>query len=298
MKVDSNNDLVSVVIPTRNRTDFVKQAIESVLNQTYRNIQIIVVDDASSDNTEFALKEFIAKGLIYYIRHEFPQGASAARNTGIWAAEGKFIAGLDDDDMFTPRRIEELIKVYSARYSFVHSNSYIIRNDKKILRKYSSDITFKKILYRNYVGNQILVERQRLIEIGGFDTKLPARQDHDMWARLIEHFGQPLLVKKPLMIEFQSHEGRISSASEKVRNGAILFFKKHRAKMDRTTKKFYNYHIARLNNNGFVASSFFANICVKVFSLEVRHTGIFIRSLLKNIINKVFVLRTICPKNE
>ena len=297
MTVDSHYDLVSVVIPTHNRADFVKQAIESVLNQSYGKIQIIVVDDGSTDNTGSALKVLFKQGIIQYIKHESSQGASAARNTGIWAAKGRFIAGLDDDDMFTPQRIEELIKAYDPRYAFVYSNSYIVRRGKKILRKYASRITFKKILYRNYVGNQIFIERQRLIELDGFDTTLPARQDHDMWARLIERFGPPLLVQKPLMIEVQSHEDRISSVPEKVLNGAKLFYKKHGSKMDRSTQKFYRYYIARLERKTFLPSAFFANFGLKVALLEIRYVGIWVRNVLMKIKNKVNVIRTTIQSN-
>ena len=218
-------------------------------------------------------------------------------NRGIRAASGKYFAGLDDDDIFEPNRIEELIKAYNPDYSFVYSYSYIIRNSKKFLRKYSSNITLEKILYRNFVGNQILTEKHRMIETGGFDTAFPARQDHDMWTRLIERYGQPALVKKPLMVEVQSHDNRISSTPEKVREGAILFFKKHGAKMDSTTKKYYAYYIARLNNNKFVASAFFSNICFKVIFLELRYTGILIRNILISIRHKFVSLRANIQKN-
>lgn len=290
MDLGKNSDLVSVVIPTHNRAELVKRAVQSVLSQSYSNIEIIVVDDGSSDNTSSLLEEFVTTGLIRYIRHDLPQGASAARNRGIMAARGKYIAGLDDDDIFEPRRIQELINAYDPNYSFVYSYSYIIRNGKKFLRRYSSDITLKKILYRNLVGNQILTERYRMIGVGCFDTEFPSRQDHDMWTRLIERFGQPLLVKKPLMIEVQSHNNRISSTPERVREGASLFFKKHVAKMDRTTKKYYTYYIRRLSKNGFVADAFFSNICAKVFFLELRYMGILFRSTLKSIRNKVSAL--------
>lgn len=290
MSVITDNDLVSVVIPTHNRAELLKRAIQSVLNQSYENIEIIVVDDGSSDNTRLMLAKFISTGLIKYIRHDSPQGASAARNSGIMAATGKYITGLDDDDIFMPSRIEELINAYDPNYSFVYSYSYIIRDGRKFLRRYSSNITLKKILYRNLVGNQILTEHRKMTGVGGFDTEFPARQDHDMWTRLIERFGRPLLVKKPLMIEVQSHNNRISSAPDKVREGASLFFKKHGTKMDRTTKKFYTYYITRLNNNGFVAAAFIGNICSKVFFLELKYIGILVRSILKSLRNKICAL--------
>ena len=100
--------LVSVIIPTHNRADLVPLAIQSVLQQTYTNLECIVVDDASTDNTEETVRTIIDERIIY-LRHENNKHASAARNTGIKYARGEFIAFLDDDDEWLPTKLEKQV---------------------------------------------------------------------------------------------------------------------------------------------------------------------------------------------
>ena len=103
-------ELVTVIITTHNRSDKLKNAIRSVLNQTYVNIEIIVVDDYSSDDTELTIKEFISKyNNIKYYRLDKPSGANVARNIGIMNANGIYITGLDDDDVMLENRIINFI---------------------------------------------------------------------------------------------------------------------------------------------------------------------------------------------
>lgn len=99
---------VSVIIPTYNRAHLLGRAIQSVLAQTYEDFEIIVVDDASTDVTEQVVKSF-ADDRINYIRHQKNKGGSSARNTGIKAAKGEFIAFLDSDDEWVPKKLEKEI---------------------------------------------------------------------------------------------------------------------------------------------------------------------------------------------
>ena len=103
------DELVSVVIPTFNRPAMLARAIESVLNQTYSNLEIIVVDDASEGDIEAVVKSFDDER-IKLIRHEHNQGGSAARNTGIWHSRGRYIAFLDDDDEWLSQKTERQLK--------------------------------------------------------------------------------------------------------------------------------------------------------------------------------------------
>src|SRR5262245_9487013 len=101
---------VSVVIPTYNRAGFLKTAITSALAQTLQNFEIIVVDDASQDDTEKILRQF-QDSRIRLIRHKTNQGVAAARNTGVVNSKGKFIAFLDDDDQWFPQKLEKQLRV-------------------------------------------------------------------------------------------------------------------------------------------------------------------------------------------
>ncbi len=104
-----NNHLVSVIITTANRASLLSRAIDSVLNQTYKNFEIIIANDASTDNTESIIKNYQDKyNNIKHIKHKKPMGANVGRNNAIQASLRDFIAGLDDDDEFTPDRFETL----------------------------------------------------------------------------------------------------------------------------------------------------------------------------------------------
>lgn len=108
-----NNALISVYIPTHNRSEMLKRAVFSVIKQTYKNVEIIICDDGSSDNTEqvvIALQEKYKN--IRYLKNDTPKGACAARNLGIFEAKGEYITGLDDDDEFSDNRLEELLNFF------------------------------------------------------------------------------------------------------------------------------------------------------------------------------------------
>ena len=105
------SELISVVIPAYNVSRFIGRAVQSVLKQTYGNIEIIVVDDSSTDETEKTLREY--QGRIRYIRHEINKGAAEARNTGIAACRGELIAFLDGDDLWAPEKLELFAEAFS-----------------------------------------------------------------------------------------------------------------------------------------------------------------------------------------
>lgn len=97
---------VSIVIPTYNRARFLGRLVRSVLNQTYKNFEVIVADDASTDDTAEIIKTF-KDDRIRYIRHESNAGAAAARNTGIKASRGEYVAFQDSDDEWLPEKLEK-----------------------------------------------------------------------------------------------------------------------------------------------------------------------------------------------
>ncbi|ANI82286.1 glycosyltransferase [Kosakonia oryzae] len=188
------NELVSVYIPTHNRCHMLKRAVESVLSQTYKNIEIIVSDDGSTDATEEYITELSKKNLnVFYIKSNIPQGACAARNKAIFVAKGMFITGLDDDDEFTPDRIERLVTIYKKyeKYSFISTGVKIL-NKKSVSAGYTKAgvITSEMLFNENVIGNQVLTKTEFMTSIGGFDEELPAWQDYECWIRLSLAFGQ------------------------------------------------------------------------------------------------------------
>lgn len=227
--IKSTLDFVTVYIPTHNRAKLVKRAVLSVLNQTYPNIEIIVVDDCSSDNTHSELLQFIEKKQIIYLKTEAPSGAPKARNKAIFHATGKFITGLDDDDFFLKNRIQKFVSSYHNRYSFVSSGQIVkSRSKQKIDYADLEKVNLKKIMTSNVIGNQIFTETYKLQQVGGFDESLPAWQDYDLWIRLIQSFGTARKIGSATYVFDQTHpHERISKNLENIYSAYISFQNKY-----------------------------------------------------------------------
>src|SRR5690606_27033547 len=162
MSLEQSNPLVTVYIPTYNRVELLKRAVESVRQQTYKNLEIIIVDDCSEDSTHEYLAEISKKdSRIKYFIKEKNSGACISRNLAIENAKGEFITGLDDDDYFLENRIEIFLKNKKKlnEYAFIYS-IYIHKTSIGICKKKSEilkprTINSRDLLSVNYVNNQI-----------------------------------------------------------------------------------------------------------------------------------------------
>lgn len=151
----NDNDLVSVVIPTYRRSEMLPRAINSVLNQTYEDIEIIVVDD-NNPNTKYReatkkiMEHYKDNSKIKYIKHDVNKNGSAARNTGIKYSSGKYVCFLDDDDYFYPCKIEKQLEFLTSNpeYKAVYCGW---RNDNKEYIPYRSG----NLMYEQFIGNNI-----------------------------------------------------------------------------------------------------------------------------------------------
>jgi len=230
------NELVSVYIPTHNRRKLLERAIQSVHQQTYVDIELIIVDDGSSDDTWDYLRN-IANKQIRVFRHEEPLGACAARNLAIKHAKGKFITGLDDDDEFQLGRIKHLVENYDEKYSFT-CTGFLWNYGKKsrAVDCTGKIITLDEQLNYNYATNQVLVEAERLREVGGFDESFVACQDYDIWTRLIKKYGS---AKRIAGASYIIHRGdnidRITEPTNWLK-GHAQFIKKHGSTMTNKNK--------------------------------------------------------------
>jgi glycosyltransferase involved in cell wall biosynthesis len=183
--------LVSVYIPTHNRCALLKRAVKSVFAQSYGNIELLIVDDASHDDTQRFLQALTHKSIdIKIFRQETAQGACVARNIALKHARGEFVAGLDDDDEFMPHRISELIEHYDPSYAFI-CTGFLWDYGKyaRVVNNTGMIISLTEQLDYNYATNQVLVDINRIRSINGFDENLVACQDYDTWTRLIKKFG-------------------------------------------------------------------------------------------------------------
>lgn len=220
---------VSVYIPTHNRNSLLLRAVYSVLNQDYKNIEVIISDDGSTDDTPETCKALTLRDdRVKYIRTEVPRGANHARNLAIQHSTGDFVTGLDDDDFFLPTRISTFINNYNSQYSFYYSQRKVVsRVHSRDSENQLGKLSLERLLHRNYVGNQIFVERNRIIESGLFDEELLAWQDYDCWVRIMQQFGDAFGLDTVDYIMDTSHESARISTSQKAKKGIEQFISKY-----------------------------------------------------------------------
>lgn len=195
------SQLISVIIPTFNRANLIKRAIVSVINQTYHNIEIIIVDDGSTDNTEEQVKS-IKDDRIRYIRQN-NSGACVARNTGIENANGSIVSFLDSDDEWEPSKLEKQYGFMNKyRSKAVSCNYWFEKNGEKrvyVLNHNERVFSIGELLDYNFVTTgSLLIDKNLFLKVGGFDPMMPRYQDWDLVIRLsrvspIHYLDEPLL---------------------------------------------------------------------------------------------------------
>ena len=239
MSLEQFNPLVTVYIPTYNRVDLLRRAVESVRQQTYYNLEIIIVDDCSTDATHEYLEEIskLDKRIRYFLK-EKNSGACVSRNIAIENAKGEFITGLDDDDYFTSERISNFLQKWLKKdhNTIALFTLYTFKLNEKTLRSsifsrlfLKTEVKYEDILIFNMVGNQIFTKTNFLKEINGFDPDMPAWQDLDCWYRLLVKKGNFALVKNFSYVVDLSHPyERISTQKiYKIQNAYNLFIEKN-----------------------------------------------------------------------
>jgi glycosyltransferase involved in cell wall biosynthesis len=232
--------LVSVYIPTHNRLALLQRAIESVKAQSYKSIELIVVDDGSTDKTQEYLERMQFEGKLVYLRNEIAMGACHARNRALEVAKGELITGLDDDDALQPERITRLVNVFmQGSYSCVTSSIAEYTKQGLIGRPHNIGlIKLEQLLHHNLLGNQVLTSTSNLRDIGGFDEQMPAFQDYDTWVRLVVRFGPAFKLPQLDYIWHTDHESeRISQSAEKRLRALKRFKLKHEYLMNDSHKK-------------------------------------------------------------
>jgi O-antigen biosynthesis protein len=188
---------VSVILPTFNRPAMLREALESILGQTLRDFEVIVVNDAGLD-VEDVIARLKQDRRVVYFQHTVNKGLAAARNTGLRVARGKYIAYLDDDDIYYPTHLETLVRfAESGGYSVVYSDAlratlqrtggtYVI-TERAVT--YSNDFDYDFILVNNLMPVLcVLHERACLDKAGGFNEKMTTHEDWDLWIRMSRHF--------------------------------------------------------------------------------------------------------------
>ncbi len=226
---------VSIIIPTYNRAWLLRKAIFSVLNQTYRDFEIIVVDDASTDNTIDAINALNSKK-IKYIRHDVNKGEAGARNTGILNTNGQYIAFLDDDDEWLPKKLELQVDkfenspqkvglIYTGIIRYYYKENKLIRKTQTI-PLHKGDV-YHALIKGNIIGTPscVLIRRKCMEKIGLFDFAIAYGLDYDYWIRISKHFDFKYLAEP--LVKYRVHENRLSNNIELRAQGARDLAKKY-----------------------------------------------------------------------
>lgn len=210
---------VSVIIPTYNRKDYVVEAVDSVLNQTYRNFEVIVVDDGSTDGTSEILKKKYDQKIRYFYKEN--GGCASARNYGIKFARGEYIAFLDSDDKYLPDKLEDQVGILerNTELGFVYSDSYSFGGGKKLLNssvRPDKDNSVTYALYMmTYMANGSFLARKKYLELSGYyNESLRYNEDTDFLLRL-SLYSKVYYSKKPTLL-YRVHSGRKSSNNIKL----------------------------------------------------------------------------------
>jgi glycosyltransferase involved in cell wall biosynthesis len=221
--------LISVIIPTYNSERFVTEAIDSVLAQTFKDFEILVIDDGSTDETESLMRRYDAP--VRYIRQE-NGGVAVARNRGIEESRGKYIAFLDADDTWFPEKLERQLRSLeaSAGHRACYSAFLVVDADLKelgISRSARFGLAIEDLLLRgNVIGSicTVLCERSLFETAGGFDPDLSQCADWDMWVRLAE-LTEFIYLDEPL-VTYRQHDANMSHNAPLLERDSILVLEK------------------------------------------------------------------------
>ena len=259
--------LISVIVPTYNRPERLKSALQSILNQTFENFEIIVVNDAGSDIQDI-VSSLNAKRSVVCIRHEINKGLSAARNTGIEAARGKYIAYLDDDDLFYRNHLSTLVEFlerHPGTIAYTDANCAFqkmidgrwITFQRQVI--YSKEWSNDEILIDNFVPVLcVMHEKSYLEKSGKFDESLNRHEDWDLWIRLSRHHH--FVHIKNVTCEFTRCENKSSMTTQSLAPFLKTMTRIHKKYADFAKKRpniLYAQTIKRLKLRWLVSLNFF-----------------------------------------
>jgi glycosyltransferase involved in cell wall biosynthesis len=224
---------VSVIIPAYNAAAFLDQSIPSASKQTHSNLEIIIIDDASTDNTlEIANRHAATDPRIRVLRHEKNSGLAATRNTGIRESKGEWIAFLDADDLFLPNKIELQLNLAAQdpRANLLYTNYWVWDGQRDLELRYrkrskmpEGDVSKRLIFENQFCPSTVMARRQIIDEAGGFNPDLRAIEDWDLWLRIAEKGLWTRGVWEP-QLRYRVWTGNMSKDSEKMTRYMIATF--------------------------------------------------------------------------
>jgi teichuronic acid biosynthesis glycosyltransferase TuaG len=271
-----SSELISIIMPAYNSEYFIAEAIESVQAQTYKHWELIIVDDGSTDRTSEIVKTYCQKDerIQYYYQNNSKQ--AVARNYGIEKSKGNILAFLDSDDLWLPDKLEmSLINFDVSEYDLLFTDAYYTSDTHiKIQAKTYSKMGVNSGVYagidalKQFVENNripmltVLVKKQKVAEIGGFDSNCVPAEDYDLWIRLLKTGARFIAIDGVLSI-YRSHENsstvkdRLASDAvikclyKNFSNKEIINLNAHKS-IKKWAKLFAEYHLNGFNENKYL----------------------------------------------
>ncbi|MDD5680054.1 MAG: glycosyltransferase [Candidatus Omnitrophica bacterium] len=224
---------ISVIIPTYNRANYICNAIDSVLAQTYKDFEIIVVDDGSTDNTKEILTTYGGSAKYIYQQN---QGVSSARNRGIKEAIGEYVAFLDSDDEWDERKLEKQVKLFekepSVYLQYCYARFVNVQEKRDFIMPEYVTRTFEDLVLSHYKNKNadlptstVMIRKLCFDQIGCFDENLPCIEDYELWLRIAKKFAIGF-IPEILVVENCHHTNNLTDSVMKMRQGYIGVYKK------------------------------------------------------------------------
>jgi glycosyltransferase involved in cell wall biosynthesis len=236
---------VSVIIPTYNRSGLLPRALDSVLTQTYKDLEVLVVDDASTDDTSEVVAAYESDPRVRYLPQKDNRGVSAARNRGLAEARGQFIAFLDSDDEWLPPKLERQMRRFrklSDRVGLIYVGGTMVYEEstEPAQRPAHRGDVYDQLLVENFIypTSGVIIRRDVVDEVGFFDEQIPANEDWDYWLRVARQFEIDSLAGQ-LVRYFAGHRrDRKSLVAQDDLDARARLYQKHLIEMRRTRSAF------------------------------------------------------------
>lgn len=240
----NNDPKISIVIPTYNQSEYLQEAVESVLNQTYKNIEIIIVDDGSTDNTLGVVRSFDNNKIIYIQQKN--KGASSARNTGIKKANGEYIAFLDSDDLWLKNKLRKQIDFIkeNPEIGLLGTGCYQMINIGKMIHKkifpFENKILQKDLIkYNPFIQSSVMIRKNVFDDIGLYDEKFKESEDYDLWLRIAQKYKIANLPEA--LITKRYYEKGLCLSKDSKQLYFVLKAKKNAISRGQYSKLYYSY---------------------------------------------------------
>lgn len=214
--------MVSVIIPMYNSEGTIIRALNSVCNQDYKNFEVIIINDGSRDNSKFLIENFIEENNTNKIRliNQENSGVSVARNRGIIEAKGEYIAFLDSDDVWENNKLSTQINIMEKNKDIFLLSTLLISDKNKKSTNIIKDISFKKLLFKNYFMTSTVVIKKQVFEtVGYFNTNKNHSEDYELWLRISERFRTSIFMGK--LTTYSLDNNGLSSNLIKMQKGEI-----------------------------------------------------------------------------